>query len=96
MIDRSQTRDIPSRPMALETDQLLGTRVAEAILASSYMQLHTKAGHMDASDPIKPNIHSCKQGAVHISGGGLLPSPFSFVPRAWNVEDALLKTLRTA
>jgi hypothetical protein len=50
--------------MALETDQLLGTRVAEAILASSYMQLHTKAGHMDASDPIKPNIHSCKQGAV--------------------------------
>lgn len=46
---------------------VLGTRVAETILASGYMRPHTKAAHMEARDPIK-NI--CKNhlqvGAVHI------------------------------
>jgi len=32
---------------------MLGTRVAETILASGHVRLHTKAGHMIASDPIK-------------------------------------------
>jgi hypothetical protein len=46
---------------------LLGTRVAETILASGHVRPHTKAAYMEASDPIK-NI--CKKhlqvGAVHI------------------------------
>lgn len=52
----------PSKAVAL-----LGTRVAETILASGHVRPHTKAAHMEASDPIK-NI--CKKhlqvGAVHI------------------------------
>ena len=32
---------------------LLGTRVAETILASGHVRPHTKAAHMEASDPIK-------------------------------------------
>jgi len=32
---------------------LIGTRVAETILASGH-QPHQQAGHMDASDPIRP------------------------------------------
>jgi len=31
---------------------LIGTRVAETILASGSNQPHQQAGHMDASDPI--------------------------------------------
>jgi len=33
---------------------VLGTRVAETILASGHMQPHKQAAHMIASDPIKP------------------------------------------
>src|SRR6266849_7230017 len=33
---------------------LFGTRVAEAILASGPNRPHQQAGHMDASDPIRP------------------------------------------
>ncbi len=34
---------------------LFGTRVAETILASGPRQPHQQAGHMDASDPIRPS-----------------------------------------
>lgn len=51
----------------LKAVALLGTFVAETILASGHVRPHTKAAHMEASDPIK-NI--CKNhlqvGAVHI------------------------------
>jgi hypothetical protein len=33
---------------------LFGARVAETILASGSKRPHQQAGHMDASDPIKP------------------------------------------
>jgi len=33
---------------------VLGTRVAETILASGHMRPHKQAAHMIASDPIKP------------------------------------------
>src|ERR1700694_5427787 len=33
---------------------LFGTRVAETILASGSKRPHQQAGHMDASDPIRP------------------------------------------
>ncbi len=50
---------------------VLGTCVAETILASGHVRPHTKAAHMEASDPIK-NI--CKKhlqaGAVHIWNWG--------------------------
>jgi len=32
---------------------LLGTHVAETILASVHVRAHQQAGHMNASDPIK-------------------------------------------
>ena len=46
---------------------LLGTRVAETILASGHVRPHSKAAHMEASDPIE-NIcrNDLQAGAVHI------------------------------
>jgi hypothetical protein len=61
VIDRSKTRDAPKMPV------LLGTRVAETILASVHVRTQQKAGHMNASDLIKILLKtSCEQGAVHI------------------------------
>lgn len=37
---------------------MLGTRVAETILASGYVRPYTKAGHMSASDPIKSLLNN--------------------------------------
>ena len=54
MIDRSTTQDSPLKPMAEKVAGLLGTRVAETILASAHVQAHIQAGHMGASDLIKP------------------------------------------
>lgn len=60
-----------------EVVAVLGTRVAETILASGHVRPHTKAAHMDASDPIK-NIRKkhLQVGAVHI----------------WNWRSAKLRT----
>ena len=69
MIDRSNTRDTPSHPAVFDTDRLFGTRVAKTILASGHVRLQQKAGHMIASDPIKPRINSCKTGGrPHMDG----------------------------
>src|SRR5216683_3325870 len=47
-------RDIPHFPVALyEVALLVGTLVAETILASVHVRAHKQAGHMDASDLIK-------------------------------------------
>ena len=48
---------------------LLGTRVAEAILASGQNRPHQQAGHMDASDPIKPQNLLCHGGRPHMGPG---------------------------
>ena len=72
--EKQMVRSIDPRRVTLRQFQwpfkavaVLGTRVAETILASGYMRPHTKAAHMEARDPIK-NI--CKNhlqvGAVHI------------------------------
>ena len=53
MIDRSKTRDTPKMPMAAQGRGLVGTRVAETILASVHVRTQQKAGHMNASDLIK-------------------------------------------
>jgi hypothetical protein len=45
---------------------LFGARAAETILASGPKRPHQQAGHMDASDPIRPWENSCGSGAVHI------------------------------
>ena len=45
---------------------VLGTLVAETILASVQLRAHRQAGHMDASDLIKSLQTSCKEGSVHI------------------------------
>ena len=48
----------------LQVDDLFGTRVAETILARGHVRLHTEAGHMIASDPIKISIQRpCKWGS---------------------------------
>src|ERR1700744_5345598 len=44
---------------------LFGARVAQTILARDQCDRTQQAGHMDASDPIKPE-NSCATGAVHI------------------------------
>jgi len=47
--------------MAIKVEALLGTRVAETILASGHVRPHTKAAHMDASDPVKISAeNACK------------------------------------
>ena len=38
----------------LKAEIVLGTRVAETILASGHVRPHKQAAHMIASDPIKP------------------------------------------
>src|SRR5882724_6693974 len=54
-IDRSKMRDSPWDPLARrQVVWLFGTRVAETILASGPKRPHQQAGHMDASDPIRP------------------------------------------
>jgi hypothetical protein len=45
---------------------LLGTHTAETILASGHVRPHRKAGHMEASDPIKFSVQPLQEGAVHI------------------------------
>jgi hypothetical protein len=67
VIDRSSTRDTPIEPLARYVVALvLGTLVAETILASVQSWAHRQAGHMDASDLIKSLQTSCEEGAVHI------------------------------
>ena len=44
---------------------VFGTRVAENHLGQR-SRPHQQAGHMDASDPIRPLETSCGTGAVHI------------------------------
>jgi hypothetical protein len=67
VIDRSSTWDNPIEPMARYVVVLmLGTYVAETILASVQLRTHRQAGHMGASDLIKSLSISCGEGAVHI------------------------------
>ena len=46
---------------------LFGTRVAETILASGSKRPHQQAGHMDASDPIRPEKLLRHGGRPHIT-----------------------------
>jgi hypothetical protein len=48
---------------------LFGTRVAETILASGPSRPHQQAGHMDASDPIRPQIFLRHGGRPHMGPG---------------------------
>ena len=48
---------------------VFGTRVAETILASGSNQPHQQAGHMDASDPIRPSKLLCHGGRPHMRPG---------------------------
>src|SRR5882757_7559529 len=45
---------------------LIGTRVAETILASGVNRPHQQAGHMDASDPIRLKYLLCHGGRPHM------------------------------
>jgi hypothetical protein len=51
---------------------LIGARVAETILASGSNKPHQQAGHMDASDPIRPQNLLCHGGRPHMGPGLLL------------------------
>src|SRR4030088_762436 len=58
---------------------MLGTRVAETILASARVRAPQKAGHMSASDPIKIYRNSLREGgrphmAPRRDGGPGLPA----------------------
>ena len=72
MIDRSQTRDTPRDPVAIETAFLFGPRVAETILATVICD-RTKAGHMIASDPITPC--TCSANSLAREGPSTYGSP---------------------
>ncbi len=67
MISRSMTTDTPIEPLTLyEVALVLGTVVAETILASVHVRTQKQAGHMGASDLIKALQTPCKEEAVHI------------------------------
>jgi hypothetical protein len=51
---------------------LIGARVAETILASGRNRSHQQAGHMDASDPIRPTNLLCHGGRPHMGPGSAL------------------------
>ena len=46
--------------------RLFGTHTAETILASDHVRSHSKAGLMEANDPIKFSVQPLQEGAVHI------------------------------
>src|SRR2546429_5630291 len=52
---------------------LFGARVAETILASGPKSPHQQAGHMDASDPIKPSKKLLWHGGRPHMGPGSRP-----------------------
>src|SRR5437870_10037838 len=78
---------------------LFGARVAETILASGPKSPHQQAGHMDASDPIKPSKKLLWHGGrphmgpcVRRDDGRLhsgAPAPLRRVVRLFAVEDTL-------
>src|SRR5438270_517865 len=51
---------------------LFGARVAETILASGPKSPHQQAGHMDASDPIRPSKKLLRHGGRPHMGPGVL------------------------
>ena len=64
--------------MAEKVAGLLGTRVAETILASVHARAHSKVGHMDASDLIKTGCMILRGGRrPHMVSG---PGPGAFQP----------------
>ena len=64
--------------MAEKVAGLLGTRVAETILASVHARAHSKVGHMDASDLIKTGCMILRGGRrPHMVSG---PGPAAFKP----------------
>jgi hypothetical protein len=78
VIDRSETREDPNDPLTLQVAEVLGTRIAETILARGHVAAATEAGHMIASDPIKvissglvgrgPSTYeSWRDGSLHAS-----------------------------
>src|ERR1019366_855331 len=73
VINRSMTREIPHFPVApYEVAHLLGTLVAETILASVHARAHKQAGHMDASDLIKALQNTLQgEGRPHMGNVGL-------------------------
>jgi hypothetical protein len=61
-----KVRDNPWDPLARKRSlECLELASRKTILASGH-QPHQQAGHMDASDPIRPSKNSCGTGAVHI------------------------------
>ena len=45
-----------------KAEAMLGTHVAEIILASGHVRPHRKAAHMEASDPIKISVKMLASG----------------------------------
>ena len=68
---------------------VLGTHTAETIFASGHVRPHRKAGHMEASDPIKFSVQQpLQEGALHIwnwKSTGLKLEPLSHSITAWNL-----------
>src|ERR1700722_10874481 len=58
---------------------LFGTRVAETILASGQKRPHQQAGHMDASDPIRPSRTLAARG----------PSTYGFRARSFHARPGM-------
>jgi hypothetical protein len=77
-------RDIPHSPVALyEVVNLLGTLVAETILASVHVRARKKAGHMGASDLINAAAkHLARRGPSTYGECGLRLREISAQPQA--------------
>src|SRR5437016_14219006 len=60
---------------------LFGARVAETILASGPKSPHQQAGHMDASDPIRPSKKLLWHGGRPHMGPGVRRDDMREIPR---------------
>src|SRR6202051_990321 len=65
-IDRSEVRDTPWDPLAEERSLGCLELASRKPSWPAVHRPHQQAGHMDASDPVRPSKNSCGTGAVHI------------------------------
>jgi hypothetical protein len=88
-IDRSEVRDSPWDPMARKGRWSVWNSRRGKPSWPAVHRPHQQAGHMDASDPIKPQKNSCRTGAVHIWVPALRGSVKNAAPRPGHVGNML-------
>ena len=76
-IGRTEDRDTPRNPMALQRHLHVRDPIRATHLGQRSHRPHTKAGHMTASDQTSSPLTPCTTGAVHIwvPGSALRAAP---------------------